>query len=319
MERERKRERKKRREVKTKARVRAAQLAQSEGIAEEAFAPGEQLFSLTAIRSRGAAGSMADAQAPDSTDDGSSGGEGAGGGGSGSELDTEEEQRRWVVASVACGRLSCPLAGPHACSPPLTSPPLSPLQPPTCQWPAANGDNDQDLNEAPLAHRRYDAVMDEYLEESYQAYKIRQRVRDAGGPPKKRRRRLGMGGELDDEGEEEGGGDADADGLPSSSSSSEDEEEEEVSGRAGGRALACPRLRALGACGPAGAWLHWACSLQQQQQQQQQHGPLLACGGRRVLRLLAGRVEPVAAAVPTPALFTLLCCLLCANRRRAVA
>ena len=46
----------------------------------------------------------------------------------------------------------------------------------------------------PLYRRRYDALMDEYLEESYQSWKQRQRMR--GDVVKKKRKRLGDDGEL---------------------------------------------------------------------------------------------------------------------------
>jgi hypothetical protein len=67
---------------------------------------------------------------------------------------------------------------------------------------------------------RYDAIMDEYLEESYRSYKQRQGLK--GDTAKKRRRRLGAGGELSDE---EGAEGADLE-LPERGQSSEDEEEE---------------------------------------------------------------------------------------------
>lgn len=51
------------------------------------------------------------------------------------------------------------------------------------------------LHYAPPSRRRsYDALMDTYLEEGYQAWKTRQRVK--GGHAKKKRRRLGDDGEL---------------------------------------------------------------------------------------------------------------------------
>ena len=46
----------------------------------------------------------------------------------------------------------------------------------------------------PCLLHRYDALMDEYLEDSYQAWKQRQRMK--GDVVKKRRRRLGDAGEL---------------------------------------------------------------------------------------------------------------------------
>lgn len=55
LERQRKRERRRRREAKVKSRLRAAQLAQSEGIGEEGGGP-EELFSLRAIKVRCALG-----------------------------------------------------------------------------------------------------------------------------------------------------------------------------------------------------------------------------------------------------------------------
>eukprot|EP00887_Chlorella_sp_A99_P001387 scaffold8.g1387.t1 len=168
LEHRRKKERKRRKEAKAKARVRAAQLTQADGIATEGGGA-EELFSLTAIKGRGRAVGVAEAEAPESSDAGGSSGEEEGGAGeSGSEVDTEEEQRR------------------------------------------------------------YDAAMDEYLEEAYQSYKVRQRMRDGAGPPKERRRRLGMAGELSDDAGAGAGGEEEE--APPSSSSSEEEEEEEGAG-----------------------------------------------------------------------------------------
>ncbi|KAL4457861.1 hypothetical protein ABPG75_012726 [Micractinium tetrahymenae] len=159
MDKRRKKERRKRREQKVKSRVRAAQLAQAEGIGEETGP--EQLFSLSKIRGQ-AGKTLGTAAAPDfdAPPGTSSSEEEEEGSGSGSEVDSEDEKRR------------------------------------------------------------YDAMMDEYLEDSYQAWKQRQRIK--GDVVKKRRRRIGDAGELSEEDEEDVPGVPE---VPSSESESEPEEE----------------------------------------------------------------------------------------------
>ncbi|PSC71474.1 rRNA methyltransferase [Micractinium conductrix] len=135
MDKRRKKERRKRREQKVKSKVRAAQLSQAEGIAED-NGP-EQLFSLSKMKGKLAG----DAAAPDFDEaPGTSSSSGSEGSASGSEADSEEEQRR------------------------------------------------------------YDEAMDGYLEDSYQAWKQRQRKK--GDVVKKKRRRLNDEGELTEEEEE---------------------------------------------------------------------------------------------------------------------
>lgn len=157
MDKRRKKERRKRRDQKVKSRVRAAQLAQAEGIGEDTGP--EQLFSLSKLKGQ-AGKTLGTAAAPDfDAPPGTSSSEGEEDvSGSGSEMDSEDEQRR------------------------------------------------------------YDAMMDEYLEDSYQAWKQRQRIK--GDIVKKRRRRIGDAGELSEEDEEEVPG---APEVPSSESESEDE------------------------------------------------------------------------------------------------
>lgn len=73
-------------------------------------------------------------------------------------------------------------------------------------------------------HSRYDAAMDEYLEESYRSWKVRQRMKNAlGTEPSKKRKRLGMVGELDGEDEEE----EEEEGKEEEESEAESEEEDE--------------------------------------------------------------------------------------------
>lgn len=187
MDKRRKKERRKRREQKVKSRVRAAQLTQAEGIGEETGP--DSLFSLAAIRGKGAAARLDDASAPDfdaAPASSSSGGEEEEGG---QQLDSEEEQRRWGLlpgllvdgsahfcAGSCCGFL--PVAPGRHAQPGSLRHRVSP----SCCTARA------------VLYRRYDQMMDEYLEESYQAWKTRQRVK--GDVVKKKRRRLNDDGEL---------------------------------------------------------------------------------------------------------------------------
>ena len=165
LQRREKREKKRKRELKTKARLRAAQLAQAEGLAdgEEDRSGPDGLFSLAQIPSK-------DVQVSDDIDNDNEEAF------SDSETEEGEEDIRSMDGSESSDR---------------------------------DG---------------YDDQLDEYLEESYKAWKTRQRTKDAsGGVLKKKRRRLGMDGELeegDEEEEDRQEDDAEVD--------SEDEEEEEV-------------------------------------------------------------------------------------------
>lgn len=134
LERKKRREKKRRKELKTKARVRAAQLAQAEGIGDEDGPEG--LFSLKEIKGKGRTAKVAEADVPSDNEFSSS--------------DSDDDD-------------------------------------------ASDGGSDIDSDEERL---RYDATMDEYLEESYRSWKERQRIRDSGGNFKKKRQRLGMDGEL---------------------------------------------------------------------------------------------------------------------------
>ena len=79
-------------------------------------------------------------------------------------------------------------------------------------------DSDEERNEE-------DAKLDQYLEESYKAWKIRQRMRESGGGVvKKRRKRLGADGELEDDFD-----DVDTFAFENDKGMSEEEEEEEDS------------------------------------------------------------------------------------------
>lgn len=95
MDRRRKKDRRRRREQKVKSRVRAAQLAQAEGIGEDGGP--ETLFSLARVKGSGAK-RLGDAAAPDFEAEGlSSSSEGGGlAASSDGSMDSEEEQRRWV-------------------------------------------------------------------------------------------------------------------------------------------------------------------------------------------------------------------------------
>ncbi|KAK9814670.1 hypothetical protein WJX72_009544 [[Myrmecia] bisecta] len=137
MEQRRRKEKKRKREAKNKARVRAAQLAMSEGVGEEPRVGKEQLFSLAAVKGRNTAATLGESAAPDERELEQL------------EADSEEE------AAESSG--------------------------------SEGDDSDDD-------RRRYDAIMDEYLEESYQSYLKRQGVRAEAA--RQKRKRLGMDGEL---------------------------------------------------------------------------------------------------------------------------
>lgn len=134
MEKRLKREKKKRREQKLNARIRAAQLAQAEGIGEEQLEGPESLFSLKGMK--GKITRVAEADAPDSYSDSET-----------SDGDGDD----------------------------------------------ADSSSDSDLDEM---RRRYDEKMDQYLEQNYKDWKVRQRMTQ-GGALKKKRKRLGMSGELE--------------------------------------------------------------------------------------------------------------------------
>lgn len=140
MEKRIKREKKKRREQKMNARLRAAQLAQAEGIGEEQLEGPEGLFSLKAMK--GKITRVAEADVPDEDDSDSDG-----------DNDTDD----------------------------------------------VNSSSDSDLDEM---RRRYDEKMDEYLEQNYKDWKVRQRMTQ-GGALKKKRKRLGMSGDLETSDEED--------------------------------------------------------------------------------------------------------------------
>lgn len=191
MDRRKKREKRRRRELKIKSRVRAAQLAQSEGIGEEDTAGPDGLFSLASLKTRkGGVDGVADAAAPSDED---------------AALSSDDED--------------------------------------------SSSESDIDSDEERL---RYDATMDEYLEESYRSWKVRQRMKGAGGGvEKKRRRRLGMDGELDDEEEEE-------EEKDSGSEEEESEQEEEVEEEEGGGLIVSLDERRVGrAAGAVAAANQW--------------------------------------------------------------
>lgn len=159
-----KRERRKKIESKTKARLRAAQLAQGEGLVEDDATVG--LFSLAGVSS------LKD-KSLESND--------------GDELMVESEEDGQEIEPEESEEL----------------------------------DSEEERS-------RYDAAMDEYLEDSYRSWKIRQRMKNAlGTEPSKKRKRLDMAGELDG-GEEDGGGGGDNE---SEEGESEDNESEEGSGK----------------------------------------------------------------------------------------
>ena len=186
MDRRKKREKRRRRELKIKSRVRAAQLAQSEGIGEEDTAGPDGLFSLTSLKTRkGGVDRVADAAAPSDED---------------AALSSDDDQ--------------------------------------------SSSESDIDSDEERL---RYDATMDEYLEESYRSWKVRQRMKGAGGGvEKKRRRRLGMHGELDEEEEEE-------EEERISGSEEEESEDEEVEEEEGGGLIVSLDERRVGRAADAAA------------------------------------------------------------------
>jgi len=193
MDRRKKREKRRRRELKIKSRVRAAQLAQSEGIGEEDYAGPDGLFSLTGLKTRkGGVDGVADAAAPSDEDA--------------------------ALSSDDC---------------------------------RSSSESDIDSDEEQL---RYDATMDEYLEESYRSWKLRQRMKGAGGGvEKKRRRRLGMDGELDEE-EEKEEEEAEVD-SGSEEEMSEDNDVEEEEG--GGLIVSLDERRVGRAAGAAAAATQW--------------------------------------------------------------
>jgi AdoMet-dependent rRNA methyltransferase SPB1 len=82
--------------------------------------------------------------------------------------------------------------------------------------------SDSDLDER---RRKYDEKMDEYLEQSYKDWKVRQRMTQ-GGALKKKRKRLGMSGELEMSEDEDTKQDSDK--MEISDESSSDEEENEL-------------------------------------------------------------------------------------------
>ena len=187
LDRKKKREKRRRKELKNKSRVRAAQLAQAEGIGEEIGPDG--LFSLAGIRSKREVSGVADVDAPSDEDLGATS----------SDEDRDSEE------------------------------------------------SDIDSDEERL---RYDAAMDEYLEESYRSWKVRQRTKDAGGGVvKKRRRRLGMDGELDEE-ERSGSG-------SESEEVSEEEESEEESEDGNGLIVSLDENRIGKAASAAAAANQW--------------------------------------------------------------
>lgn len=139
MEKRLKREKRKRREQKMNARLRAAQLAQAEGIGEEQLEGPEGLFSLKTMK--GKITKVAEVDAPDYNSD--------------SDMDARDED--------------------------------------------TESSSDSDLDEQ---RKKYDEKMDQYLEQNYKDWKVRQRMTQ-GGALKKKRKRLGMSGELELSGEED--------------------------------------------------------------------------------------------------------------------
>lgn len=202
---------------------------QAEGIGEDTGP--EQLFSLSKLKGQ-AGKTLGTAAAPDfDAPPGTSSSEGEEDvSGSGSEMDSEDEQRRWAAA---VGPWIMPPGAPRAVRLPFEAsttsgavpvPGMSPAAPPSwfpglCSdgitWQAAlpvgaapgRGSSGLHLPRQPTPmvlpvprlcpyrwYCRYDAMMDEYLEDSYQAWKQRQRIK--GDIVKKRRRRIGDAGEL---------------------------------------------------------------------------------------------------------------------------
>jgi AdoMet-dependent rRNA methyltransferase SPB1 len=186
-----KRERRKRIESKTKARLRAAQLAQGEGLVEDDATVG--LFSLAGVSSlkdKSLEANDADDLMVESEEEGQ-------------EIEPEESEEL---------------------------------------------DSEEERS-------RYDAAMDEYLEDSYRSWKIRQRMKNAlGTEPSKKRKRLDTTGELDGEEEEEeedgSGGDDDEQGE-----SEEDDDESEDGGKFETDPKATSRqVRATGDQGTTDLW-----------------------------------------------------------------
>ncbi|KFM27898.1 AdoMet-dependent rRNA methyltransferase spb1 [Auxenochlorella protothecoides] len=102
--------------------------------------------------------------------------------------------------------------------------------------------------------RRYDAVMDEYLETSYQSWKERQRIRGKGGAARKRRRRVGMEGDLSEE-EEEG---ADAGDEPVVLGGySDDDDDDDTPGDGGGLVVELDESKVGVATSAAAAAAQW--------------------------------------------------------------
>jgi AdoMet-dependent rRNA methyltransferase SPB1 len=89
---------------------------------------------------------------------------------------------------------------------------------------AAESESESDDSDLDERRRKYDAMMDEYLEANYKDYKVRQRM-TAGGALRKKRSRLGDDGELSSD-EEDAGGDDDAAEAGSDSAASEDGSED---------------------------------------------------------------------------------------------
>ena len=83
---------------------------------------------------------------------------------------------------------------------------------------------DSDLDER---RRKYDEMMDEYLEKNYKDYKVRQRM-TAGGALRKKRSRLGDDGELSSEDDDEEDGAMRHGGNPGTVSDASDESDEEL-------------------------------------------------------------------------------------------
>ncbi|KAL6781160.1 RRM11 [Auxenochlorella protothecoides x Auxenochlorella symbiontica] len=101
--------------------------------------------------------------------------------------------------------------------------------------------------------RRYDAVMDEYLETSYQSWKERQRIRGKGGAARKRRRRVGMEGDLSEE-EEEG---ADAGDEPMVLGGYSDDDDDDTPGDGGGLVVELDESKVGVATSAAAAAAQW--------------------------------------------------------------
>ncbi|GAB4820618.1 hypothetical protein N2152v2_007664 [Parachlorella kessleri] len=244
LERRRKKERRRRREAKVKSKLRAAQLAETEGIATEEGGP-EALFSLAGIKGKGGVDGVADAS--DAELASSSEAEEGGGPGGESDIDSEEEQRR------------------------------------------------------------YDAMMDAYLEESYSSFKQRQGQKT--DTAKKRRRRLGAGGDLSDE-EEQGELE-----LPQGGRSSDDEGEAEEAG--GGLIVSLDERRAGVPASAEAAAAQWFSQdlfddenlmaddgdeeQQQQQQQKQAKQQQLKKGAKAVQQKAAERRQRPGGSLAAPA------------------